>query len=116
MDNLCLNWDILDSLSDDVLCNIFNDSLLDDIGDVLNLIFYGIIVLDDSLDWDSLSSDYFVVFSDHSLDWDGFDSLNLFVNDFSLFVWDVLDSTFSWDFFNDSFVVDGGWEGQSRCS
>jgi hypothetical protein len=105
VNNLGLNRKILNSLSDVLLRNILNNGLLDGVRNILYLIFNSIIVLDDSLNWDSLSSNDFLVLSDHSLNGNLLDSLNLFINNLSLLVRDILNSAFSGDLLNNSLVV-----------
>ena len=106
MNNLSFNWNILNSLSNDILSNIINNSLLDNIRNVLDLIFHSIVILDYSLNWNSLCSNNLVKFSNHSLDWDLFDSLNLLVDNFSLLIGNVLNSTLSGNLLNNGFVID----------
>jgi hypothetical protein len=104
VDNLSLDWKILDSFPDSFDWFIFNDGLFNFLWDVFNLSFNGIIVGDSSFDWDSFSVGHFFVLDDFSFVWDSFDSFDLIVFNVFFFEWDVFDSAFNWDFFSNNLL------------
>jgi len=104
VDDLGLNWEILDSFPDSFDWFVFDDCLFDFFWNVFDLSFNGIVIGDGSFDWDSFSSGDFFVFNDFSFVGNSLDSFDLIVFDVFLFEWNVFNSGFDWDLFGNDFL------------
>ncbi len=108
MNDLGLNWDILDSLIDALHWLLNHNGLLNFSSDVLNLSLNGIVVGDGSLNGHSHAADDFFVFNDFSLNGNLVDLLNLLVFNVFLLEGDVLNSALYWDLSSNCFVGSSG--------
>ena len=104
VDDLGLDWQVLNSLPDSLDWLVLDDGFFDFLWNVLDLGFDGIVVSDGSFDGDSFGSGDFFVFDDFSFEWDSFDSFDLVVLNVLLLEWNVFDSGFDWDLLSDDLL------------
>ena len=104
VDDLGLNWQVLNSFPDSFDWLVFNDGFFDFFWNVLDLSFDGIIVSNGSFDGDSFGSGDFFVFNDFSFVWDSFNPFDLIVLNVLLLEWNVFDSGFDWDLLSDDLL------------
>lgn len=92
VDDLGLDWQVLNSFPNSLNWLVFNDGLLDFLWNVLDLSLDGIVVSDGSFDGDSLGSGDFLILDDFSFVWDSLNSLDLIVLNVLLLEWNIFDS------------------------
>lgn len=107
VDNLGLNWEILDSFPNSFNWLVLNDGFFDFLWNVFNLSFNGIVVGDGSFNGDSFSVGNLLIFNNFSFIGNSFNSFDLVVFNVFLFEWNVFDSALDWDLFSNNFLGQG---------
>lgn len=105
VDDLSLNWQVLNSFPCSFDGFVFNNSLLNFLRNVLNLSFNCVVVSNSSFNWNSFSVDNFFIFNNFLLVWDSFNSFDSVVLDIFLFEGNILNSAFNWDLFSNSLMM-----------
>jgi hypothetical protein len=97
VNDLSLNWDVLNSFKGALNWLLIHDSLLDCALNVLDLSLNGIVVSNCSLIGNTFSPNDLIIFNHLSLKWNLNDSLNLFILSVGLFEGNIFNSALSGD-------------------
>lgn len=116
VNNLGLNWEILNSFPSSFNGFIFNNSLFNFFRNILNLSLNSIIISDSSFDWNSVSMNNFFIFYDFLFIRNSLYSFYSVILDVFLLERNILDSAFNWNFFSNSSSMSDVGVGSDRCA
>lgn len=97
VNNLSLNWEILNSFPCFFDGLIFNNSFFNFFWDIFNLSFNSIIICDGSFNWNSLIMNNFIIFYNLSLIRNSFNSFYLIIFNIFFFERNIFNSAFNWN-------------------
>lgn len=101
VNNLSLNWEILNSFPSSFNWFIFYNSLLNFLRNIFDLSLNSIIISNSSFNWNLNNSSNLLILSNLSFEWNSFYSFDLIIFDMFSFKRNIFDSAFDWNFFSD---------------